>query len=72
MTEDDHECFGLSGAVVHGDPEMSQETRDALARIINAAREQFGEPTPEQQAEYQAGQQRIRERNARILGRARG
>lgn len=65
----DNECFELNGAVVHGNPDMPQETRNALAAVIDAARAKFGEPDPERAARFAASQQRIRERNARIFGR---
>jgi hypothetical protein len=44
MTESDHECFELDGALVHGDPEMSEEAREALRTLIDVVRN----ATPEQ------------------------
>lgn len=35
---DRHRCFELDGAVVHGDPDMPPQVRDALAALIDAAR----------------------------------
>lgn len=35
---DPHKCFELDGARVHGDPQMSDESREALREVIAAAR----------------------------------
>jgi hypothetical protein len=68
--DDDHVCFELDGARVHGDPDMPPEVMAALRTVIAAATAQLeANPDPERDARYEAGQQRIRERNARILGR---
>lgn len=36
-----HECFELDGARVHRNPNMSQESREALREVIAAARERI-------------------------------
>ena len=64
MTDDDHACFELNGARVHGDPEMSEEARDALRAVLDAALTAFRAlpPDPEREARWAAGQERIRAR----------
>jgi hypothetical protein len=39
--DDEHVCFEMDGARVHGDPGMSPESREALRQVIAAARRRF-------------------------------
>ena len=76
--DDDHLCqplydeHGDLTAVVHGDPGMSPQARAALAELVEAARRRFEADDAasggELSSRQAAAQQRIRERNARLLG----
>jgi hypothetical protein len=44
VSESEHECFEMDGALVHGDPGMSEEAREAIRQLIDVVRN----ATPEQ------------------------
>jgi hypothetical protein len=43
---DAHVCFEMNGARVYGDPKMSDEDRDAVAHVIDAARKMMARRVP--------------------------
>lgn len=59
----DHECFEMDGAMVLGDPNMSDESREAVRAVIAAARQRL--------AELDEGMRQIdeAERRADVIGR---
>ncbi len=77
VVSDNHVCQPFADrdgqiiGLVHMAPDVSEETREALANLVEAARRvqaEGVEAEPSITEGFEPGQERIRERNARLRG----